>query len=668
MTTLLFGVHAHQPVGNFPAVIDEAHERCYRPFLETLARFPDFRFSAHFSGWLLDYLCDRYPADMQLLEDMVRRGQVEMFGSGRYEPVLASIPHRDRITQLATMSAQIKQRYGARPQGAWLTERVWESSVAPSLAATGIRYVVVDDYHFLASGRLDRELDSFFTTEEDGARLDLFPISEALRYRLPFSPVHEAVGYLESLDSQGRTAAVYFDDIEKFGIWPETWDWVYGKRWLEDFVKAVLASGKIKTATFADFHARERTRGIVYLPTTSYIEMNEWTLGPGASELYTKLVQEQKTLERYDLTKPFVRGGIWRNFFSRYPESNWMHKRMLGLSARLAATGPAVDPALTELLHHAQANDAYWHGMFGGLYLPHLRRALWQALVQLEARLDAIAARPALTCADVDADGHDELLLTSAALQAVVRVDGHAAMIEFDSYALAHNFGDTMRRTTEPYYAQLAEVGQQHHGDGIASAHDRIIMKDVITPADVVPDARPRAMFLDTVVQLDGTSVPVSGYALQDAAGGHGVQFTDRVHGIMKSYVIDADRLTVRYQFTNNTPGRFAVELNVAMPSADGYSGRYILADGSIPCGFGQSLVLASVARLSLDDGELHGALHIAIDPPADLIAGPHHAVSRSEAGFEKIMQAASIRFEWSGAATERPLTLQLAVMPHVVK
>lgn len=103
------------------------------------------------------------------------------------------------------------------------------------------------------------------------------------------------------------------------------------------------------------------------------------------------------------------------------------------------------------------------------------------------------------------------------------------------------------------------------------------------------------------------------------------------------------------------------------MPSADGYAGRYILADGSIPCGFGQSSELAAVRRLSLDDGELGGALQIAVDPPANLVAAPHFAVSRSEAGFEKIMQAATLRFEWSHAATAQALTVHLAVVPHAV-
>ena len=55
---------------------------------------------------------------------MTRRGQVEWFGSGDCEPVLAAIPHRDRVTQITTLSDKIERRFGMRPSGAWLTERV----------------------------------------------------------------------------------------------------------------------------------------------------------------------------------------------------------------------------------------------------------------------------------------------------------------------------------------------------------------------------------------------------------------------------------------------------------------------------------------------------------------------------------------------------------------
>ena len=232
-----------------------------------------------------------HPDDMALLRQMADRGQVEFFGAGDMEPVLAVIPYRDRMSQLAAMSDRLEQYFLQRPQGAWLTERVWEATVVPALADSGIRYVMVDDYHFLCAGSERDQLNGFHTTEEDGRRLDLFPISEALRYRLPFAPAAEAVAYIESMaDETGSVAnapaAIYFDDIEKFGIWPETYNWVYERGWLKDFIEGVLASKVIRSAHFHDYHREAPSRGVVYLPTVSYSEMAEWTLPAAAARRY----------------------------------------------------------------------------------------------------------------------------------------------------------------------------------------------------------------------------------------------------------------------------------------------------------------------------------------------------------------------------------------------
>ena len=171
--SLLFGVHAHQPVGNFPEVMEDAHQRCYKPFLETVHRYPDFKFALHSSGWLLEWLFNNHPEDMNLLREMSARGQVEFFGAGDMEPVLAVIPTRDRMSQLAAMADRLEQYFGQRPDGAWLTERVWEATVVPALADSGIRYVMVDDYHFLCAGAERDQLNGYHTTEEDGRRIDV---------------------------------------------------------------------------------------------------------------------------------------------------------------------------------------------------------------------------------------------------------------------------------------------------------------------------------------------------------------------------------------------------------------------------------------------------------------------------------------------------------------
>ncbi len=663
--SLLFGVHAHQPVGNFTEVLDDAHRRCYGPFIRTLYRYPRFRFAAHFSGWLLDYMLRAYPEDMALLKHMVTRGQLEMVGAGDTEPVLAVIPYRDRISQLHALSKRIHAAFGQRPHGAWLTERVWEATVVPALADAGIGYVTVDDYHFLCAGQDADKLDGFFSTEEDGRRLDLYPISEALRYRLPFSPAHEAVAYVESLAKTNETAAIYFDDIEKFGIWPETYAWVFEQGWLTQFIEGVLASPIIRTETFSEHHAQARTRGVVYLPTTSYIEMNEWTLPAQVSARYGEMIAASKESGRFEQEKAFLRGGIWKNFFSVYPESNWMHKRMLSLSQRLQSL--PVDQAnarMQELLHEAQANDAYWHGLFGGLYLPHLRRAVYNAIVELEQLLDIAAPRPSVVRLDVDMDGNDELFLHNAGLQAVVRLDGSASVIELDAYRLHHNFGDTLRRQPEHYHHKTLanDEGAVHQGEGISSPHDRVSFKHIVTQDDLTYDQTGRSLFRDTL-QADGGVVGLD-YVLQQGTGDILEFVAETSAGALhKRIALLKEQLEVIYTFPQGLQGQFITEINLAMPSCDGPAGRFVFGD-QIVGGFGQPQVIEAMDHIRLEDEVLGGSIALNANQPVRLASHPLFTVSQSEAGFEKIMQAVTLQLDWQLPTGENQLKLNLIIKP----
>ena len=664
--SLLFGVHAHQPVGNFAEVMEDAHTRCYKPFLETVYQYPDFKFALHSSGWLLEWLMVNKPEDMAKLREMSDRGQVEFFGAGDMEPVLAVIPYRDRLSQLAAMSDRIEQYFLQRPKGAWLTERVWEATVVPALSDAGINYVMVDDYHFLCAGTPRDKLGGYHTTEEDGRVLDLYPISEQLRYRLPFSPAAEAVEYIESLAKEktsrgGTEAAIYFDDIEKFGIWPETYDWVYGKQWLKQFIEGVLASKAIKSQHFAEHHRENTSLGVAYLPTVSYSEMGEWTLPAAAAHRYADLVHAAQNEGRLDQDRPFLRGGIWKNFFTRYPEGNWMHKRMLNLSVRLSQLPEdQVRQDLVQLLHEAQANDAYWHGLFGGLYLPHLRRAVWHAMVQLERRLDALQERPDTATSDLDLDGMQEVFMKSLSLQAVVRPDADASVIELCSYPLAQNFADSLRRYEEHYHEKAkngAAAAKEHAGDGIASAHDIVRFKHAIEESDLIPDTRSRGLFAETYTDYTA-KLPViyEGQVVQGNAvlcmGQAGE--SDSATRIGKIYGVKDNVLNVAIKVApkaESSGGRISTRLNLAMPCCDGPAGRYVIQNKhgkpEIPGGFGQSFSWNGMGELVLEDHYLKGAIHLNMQPPAKVKAQPHFTVSQSEAGFEKIMQAVELTLTW---------------------
>ena len=651
---LLFGVHAHQPAGNFPKVVRDARDRCYGPFFEILERHPEFKFSFHVSGWLLGFLAREFPDDVKRLRAMVARGQAEVFGGGDTEPILASLPEIDRRGQIAAMNGRVRGTFGIRPRGAWLAERVWEATVVGALAGRGIRYVAVDDYHFLCAGQQPESLYGFYTTEEGGATLDLFPISEALRYRIPFAPVRDAIGYIESLPATG--AAIYFDDIEKFGIWPETHDWVYGKRWLEDFIEAVVASPTVDPVRYSDFHDAHASRGIVYLPAVSYAEMGEWTLPAAAAERLAQLVERAKHEGSFASDKPLIRGGHWRNFFTRYPESNWMHKRVAGASRRFHALPAARrTAAMLDDLHLAHANDAYWHGLFGGIYLPHLRRQVYSSLARLEGRLDRIAPRQSLGVADVDLDGHDELVLANRALVAFVRPQ-RGAVCELTHYGLAHNFADTLARRREHYHSRMRSGEARAASEAPASIHDRVAFRTQITAADLETDDEQRGMFLDSFTPGEGAPARVTYGPIEDLKSS--VVLVGLAGGLTvdKRVKLGADGLTVRYELRREAGassgdhgtlrGVWTVCIDVAMPSCDGPGGSYRVG-GAGPIGLGDQASWADAGSVELADSELGGSLVVETSPPAAVDARPHWTASQSEAGFERIMQAAALRLSW---------------------
>ena len=188
------------------------------------------------------------------LGHLAAAGRVELLLSGFYEPVLASLPRRDRIEQIQWMREALRRRFGVEATGLWLTERVWEPELAADLADAGVRYALVDDRHFEVCGIPEERLHAPYWTESDTRRVALFPIDERLRYLVPFRPPEETAAYLQSLRAAGHQLAVLADDGEKFGGWPWTREWVYEKGWLDGFMHAIrelVSRGEVRLSTFA---------------------------------------------------------------------------------------------------------------------------------------------------------------------------------------------------------------------------------------------------------------------------------------------------------------------------------------------------------------------------------------------------------------------------------
>jgi len=509
----ILGLHCHQPVGNFDHVFEHGYQVSYKPFLETLARFPQLKVSVHYSGSLLEWLSEKHPEFFSLISRLLDKGQLEIIGGAHYEPILPVIPHEDSLGQLRYMSRYLARHFGAKVRGAWLTERIWEPGLPGLLAEAGLEFTAVDDFHFMAAGLDTEKLHGYYVSEDDGAAISIFPISQRLRYLIPFHPVEEVIDYFRqkaaSLPEGG--AIVLADDGEKFGMWPGTHDWVYRQGWLERFFTALTESGQwLKLASFSEVLDSTPPAGQVYLPCASYFEMGGWALPAGAGERLQKLKLELETEGRLESFIPFLRGSFWRNFLVKYPESGWMHKRMLDTSRRVHAAlrekagDPGHLPEALRRLWMAQCNCAYWHGIFGGLYLPHLRKAIYTCLIQAEkliAKGGSRAHRIECQQADIDFDGHPEVRLANEHLSLYIKPSRGGAVVELDDFASEFNLIDTLARRREAYHYQMVESGEPRDArNSHASIHERQFSEKL--PQDAfVYDPYPRWMFREHFFQ-----------------------------------------------------------------------------------------------------------------------------------------------------------------------
>ncbi len=435
----LLAVHNHQPVGNFEFVFRRAFQDCYLPFLQVMTRHPSIKFTLHFSGPLWEHMEANEKGCWDAVKELTRRGQVELLSGGFYEPILPIIPEEDRLGQIRMMNEFLEENFKIKARGLWLTERVWEPQLPKTLALADIEYTLLDEEHFHYAGV--KNIFMPYITEEQGHPLVLFPVNKKLRYMIPFRKVEEIHPYFQEIEAQNGVA-ILGDDGEKFGLWPGTNRWVYEEGWLENFL-AFLEKEEVKTLTYSEYLDTRPRFGRVYLPPASYEEMMEWILGPEDFGHFQKLKADSPTAARR-----FLRGGFFREFFLKYPESNHLHKRMILVSKEVSSHK---NRAAAKELYQGQCNDAYWHGVFGGLYLPHLREEAYRHLIEAEKM---VPLRHAWEKSDYDFDGREEIIYRGKVFQLLLKPSFGGSLVELDYRPLSRNLSDVLSRSEESYHRQ----------------------------------------------------------------------------------------------------------------------------------------------------------------------------------------------------------------------
>lgn len=675
-------LHNHQPIGNFEGVFEQAYQDSYLPFLDVFEAYETLQISLHTSGPLMMWMAERHPEYLDRLRMLVDAGRVEIVGGPQYEPILTMLPSRDRIGQIQSYSRWLKRNIGVTPGGMWTPERVWESNLTTDVVDAGIHYTVLDDYHFKAAGLNDDDLMSYYLVEDQGRLLRIFPGSEHLRYTIPFRPAHETISYLRGVAEHHPGAIVTFgDDGEKFGTWPDTKVHVYDEGWLRSFFDALCENQEwLHTVTMAEAIRRVPAAGKAYLPDCSYREMTEWSLPVEAQETLEDVTHALKKSSEWSRLHTFIRGGFWRNFKTKYDETNEMYARMMYVSKRLAAaeaTGgdAGVLAQVRDHLYRGQCNCPYWHGAFGGVYLPHLRNAIFEHLIAADtllSQLDGTLSTPHATADDYDFDGQQEVRLSNEHMILWLDPARGGRMYEWDVREIKQNLLATLQRRPEAYHRKvLAGPGA---GDGdVASIHDRVVFKQAGLDDCVQYDRYARKSLMDHFFDNEATLESVMAgespergdfvdlpFEAKLRRGSDRVQAQMRREGnawgipitLTKAVTIDqhSDSMAVTYLLENLPPGRplhFAIEWNFAGLPA-GADDRYFSdANGERLGQLGETVDLDDARSLMLSDRWLDIDVELTCDRASGIWAFPIATVSQSESGFELVHQSVCVMPHW---------------------
>jgi len=638
----------------------------------------------HTTGPLYQWIEANHPEWFDLVKKLVDSGQMEVLSGGFYEPILSVIPQEDAIGQILTMSKYVEAKFGVVPQGMWTAERIWEPGLPSIMAQSGIAYTLLDDTHFKWAGLKDDNLLGHYITEDQGFPSYVFPISKFLRYSIPFMAPEKTIQYLKDLyDSKGDIVVVYADDGEKFGVWPGTYETCYNKRWLQSFFHQLTENiGWIKPVFLSEAISEVPPVGRVYLPTSSYAEMGQWSLPPEGFREFEDFEKRLKDDDLWDKYAYLIRGGFWRNFMSKYPEANNMHKKMLHVTGQMRkyagkkgfdkkALGEALD-----LKWQGQCNCPYWHGVFGGLYLNHLRHATYSRFIEAEILLEKSKKDDFLEyeLLDFDYDGKEEAVLRNRFYNLYISPAYGGGIFELDYKPAAMNLLDTMSRHEEGYHSKIYKASESDSSAG-GSIHDRIETKEAGLDKYLIYDWHRRISLLDHffdigtelgkfakneynergnfVNQTYAANLLKKKDALQLVLARNGNVWINNIWApilLAKAITLKANNasIEIEYRIENRSEARleslFAVETAWALLAGNSPDRYYHIAGEKLehPEMLSSGIVRESDS-LSLRDDAFGYNVELKTDRKMDWWRFPIETVSLSEAGFERIYQQSTV-------------------------
>jgi 4-alpha-glucanotransferase len=641
-THLVLGTYNHLPEGTEESVLEETYQTCYRPFLSVLYRFPDIYCSIHYSGSLLRWLEGRHPEFLMLLAEMTLRKQIELLGGGFFGPLLPLLSNSDRLGQIECLTTFIRKNFGKRPHGCWMTEYMWEPSLASTLQTSGMDFTFLPVSHFRAAGLGTESLFAPVLTEDQGRGLAVYPVFDcqtSFQQSLGFAEALESIRSVYELDHPLTVIFMAGEAIKE--LWSRS-EYESPDVYLEKAFTAIRKDAlSVETVTPARYLRSMRHFRRTYFPSGS----TERYLSSGLS---VKLQMERKKAIQClngEAERFLALEGI-RQPLLRYEEGTTLYAKMqyVHLLVGQLRGDKSRKKTAQEELWRGECGDAYWYSPGGGIYRLPLREAAYSALIAAEKTTrQKNTFVSGIIQADIDFDGVKEILYQGTDINVYVHARG-AVLFELDSLRTSRNLANVFRR-----YEELNTTGclgprrrcfldRFHVKPSNLDDMSNAVTEDLGTFADAFFTTRElkrtnqEICFLrEGFVSIGERKIPVTVEKV----------FLFRKTGVTVRYAITnrgSDTLKCHYNCDLNlSPSKKPQKLALTAALKD----RSVELDSQVPDEMAES------HKLTLVDLESEEPFSVATDLPCRILQTPLYNLVNIGGTLERLYQGCAITLEW---------------------
>jgi 4-alpha-glucanotransferase len=626
---LVLGTYNSSPVGTSREQFEKTYQYSYKPFLTILYKYAMLRGAFHFSGTLLEWLEERHPEFNMVLNEMVKRKQIELLGGGYYSPIFPIIPSKDRLGQIELLTTYIRKKFSKRPRGCWITEGVWEPSITSTIKSSGMEYLFLDDILFFQSGVTQEDIYRPFITDDQGKTAIVLPIHNNFIKKMfveePEAMVQELVELAKQSDHTIIVNLLLNGDF--FMVNSSYYSSFFAESgWLERFLQSLTEHNQaIDTILPGRF---VRTLGPVervYFPS-HFLKDN------GSNANGTPAVNGE-LFHLSTFVSSESRPNFFRQYITMYPEIQRLYAKMMYIHLIVGQVRGDRSRKKTakEESWRGQTHAAFWHSHDGGIYRNHVRKAVYAGLINAEktTREKGIFST-SVNVTDIDLDGIPEYLYQGQFINAYVHRRG-GALFELDYVVTAWNYLDTMARHREPYHDEQ-DACNGYDDDVKNSFLDHFYDEEVTVDSLATNGVKEKIDFVHSLyrarkVEKERKEVD---FGIKKKVQVNG---QERNVDLFKDYDFLKNSINVSYKITTDSPdaitGRFATEINLSFPEEGRSQLSFIVThtEGKTELENGK-IELFNVTELTLHDRRNRTLITISVNKPATLWTFPVYTIT----------------------------------------